>query len=219
MSENPIVRDAVDRRADQRTRTLLVALGAVLVLSLLALGAVTIYAMDQKGKAAEAGQNLAQRVRAACADPDTPIPADLEPLCEQAKDVANGGSDTAAIPGPRGEQGPAGPAGPPGPRGLQGVRGVGGGDGQDGKAGQQGAQGAAGAPGKAGVDGEAGPAGQDGQDGPQGPAGPEGPQGPPGPPGPQGPPGQDGQNPTCPDGSQPEWTRIGPRYLLTCPAA
>lgn len=114
---------------------------------------------------ANAGQDLAAEVQAACARGGD-LAAKLGRLCQQAADVKN-----QPPAGPAGERGPQGPVGPPGPTGAQGVPGP---------------QGVQGQPGTQGPLGSTGPVGPNGQNGTEGPAGPKGD---PGPPGPEGPPG------------------------------
>lgn len=189
-SSSPIIREAMASRAAPRLRFALAILVGLLVLSLIGVGVSVWYALDQRDKAAEAGRNLAERVRAECEKPGNGILAD-DSLCDEAQDVVD---ETP----PDNEVGPPGPEGPPGPPGLQGPPGVDGRDGQDGTQGPRGVageDGQNGSPGQDGSDGTQGPPGPAGEQGPQGPPGPEGPQGPQGPTGPGGDPG-----PACPDG-------------------
>jgi hypothetical protein len=174
-----IVNQAVAGRADRRLRRILLACAIGLILSLIAAGIATAYALDQRQKAAQAGVDLAKRVMDACEDPETITSNDLEPLCQQADDVVDN-TPASLLPGPTGPQGPQGPPGPQGPQGFIGPRGPPGDDGRNGTDGRNGATGASGTDGR------------DGNPGPQGPPGPQGATGPQGPPGQDGPPGPQG---------------------------
>lgn len=173
---------------DPRTRTVLVVLVALWLLTFAALIGISWNAYFQ-----EKGQkrSLAQQVSQAC-ETDEWGPAitteEKERLCDDAEKVIN----EETILGPEGPRGPEGPEGPPG------VQGVSGAEGAQGPPGRPGVRGPIGPPGVDGLDGEPGEDGADGADGAQGPPGADGSPGPPGPAGqdgadgaqgPQGPPG------------------------------
>jgi hypothetical protein len=129
-------------------------------------------------------QSLADRVKAACGQPDRgglsasacneadAVKANPQPAPEPGPAGTNG---VNGLQGPRGADGLVGPPGNTGPAGPAGVLGAMGLTGNTGPAGQPGA---AGATGDAGPAGPAGPAGAAGSTGPAGPQGPQGDKGP-----------------------------------------
>lgn len=197
-----VVEQAAQDGKDPRTRRIIAVLAALAVVSALVTAYALWYAFHEKSNEAQAGQNLAAQVAAACAV--EPVGPDLAPLCDNAVEVAKGD------PGDTGPQGPPGPPGPPGQ------------DGFDGLDGQPGANGRNGENGPAGADGQDGVNGTDGVDGEPGPAGPPGPEGPAGPPGPQGPQGERGEAATisggsisCPDGQYVRSVELSPSGVLS----
>lgn len=198
---DPLVKRAVDGRANHGLRWLIVAMAAVLVIALAALSWTVLYALDQRDQAAEAGANLAERVTDACSQRDR-IPEDLTTICEDAQDVAED-APGAPVRGPRGDAGPPGPPGEPGPAGSPGPSGAKGRPGSPGPGGEPGTPGPSGGP---GTPGEAGPPGPQGEPGAQGEQGPAGPKGEPG--------------PTCPEGTTQQEAAVltveGPRVAVLC---
>lgn len=221
---DPVVEQALKRRADRPLRIALAVLVGILLLSLVATGVATWYALDKRADAARAGVNLAERVQVECEKPEALRSPVVEDLCDQADKVAEeaptgllvgpegppgpqgpqgvsgppgspGRNGTDGLPGRPGSTGPQGPPGAPGNDGANGTPGAPGATGQDGPPGTPGANGADGNDGTDGANGQDGQVGATGPEGPQGIQGPEGPAGPPGPPGPAGPPGM-----TCPEG-------------------
>lgn len=147
---------------DHRGHRLFLALAAVAVLGVIALGwgvlSLKAYVDDlsqQQSAAAVVAQRLASQLHTLGVTPVVQPPAPLN-----------------------------GPAGPAGPAGVQGIPGPAGSPGIPGPTGVPGPTGPTGAPGATGQPGAPGTQGQDGA------TGPTGPQGPPGPSGAQGPPGQ-----------------------------
>lgn len=203
-STDAVVQDAVDGRANHGLRWIIVGLAAVLVIALGGLTWTVWYALDQREQAAQAGQSLAERVQAACAERDR-IPEDLTAICQDAEDVAED-PGSAAVRGPQGPTGPPGAPGASGPPGTPGSPGDNGRPGPGGEPGQPGASGDPGPSGEPGTSGEPGPQGEQGPPGPTGDQGPEGPRGEPG--------------PACPEGTtQQEVTVLtmeGPRTAVLC---
>lgn len=158
----PIVTDAVKNSKIKRTRWVLILI-AVLFLLLMGTSIWTSVMVLKRSQAqAEAGQDLASQVQAACND-TTPDSASLTQLCENADKVLLKGAT-----GDTGPQGPAGPPGPPGENGTNGADGKNGQNGTDGSDGQNGTNGKDGQPGPAGPPGPQGPAGKDGTNGADG---------------------------------------------------
>jgi len=197
--QDDIKHEAAAEGRDSGSRRLLLALIFVDVLAMLATLTSVYLGWQAARHDAEAGQDLATRVRAACKD-DRIDTEDLQTLCHQAVDVSEG----SALIGPQGNKGPIGLTGPqgvpgpPGSPGHEGPRGPAGTNGQAGKPGTNGDPGVNGQPGAtgaAGNDGATGPAGPAGEPGPQGEQGIQGPQGDKGEPGAQGEQGGRGPEP------------------------
>lgn len=218
-TKTEITEEATRAGRDPQTRRLIIVLSVIsLVMGLLTAWALW-YAYSKQEAKADAGQNLAAQVQAACED-DQVDDEPLSAICQRAAKVAEGDAPPAGpqgVPGPEGRTGPAGPAGPRGPEGPLGPKGDQGNEGTDG------ANGSSGPAGDDGANGAPGPTGATGPVGPPGPKGDQGERGEQGPQGPAGPPGEAGAaGPACPGGGAPQTytvlTQGGPQSILACPA-
>jgi hypothetical protein len=169
---------AVNEGRDHKSRLILVIVGALWLLTLGVLGAVTWNAyFDEKEKS----QTLAQQVAAACERGDLEK-ADQKELCEDAEKVIQD-EDPEGITGPEGPRGPQGIQGVSGPQGVPGAEGPQGPKGNRGlgEVGPSGSDGSPGSDGRNGINGSDGPPGPEGPKGEKGDTGDVGPEGPAGP--------------------------------------
>lgn len=107
-----IVDDAVQESTRGKTRTLLLALLALCLASLIFSGWAAYQAYKPVQEQAQAGTDLAAQVKQACADPKLNT-SDLKDLCDDADSVVDNKPD--AVEGPQGDEGDPGAPGEPGP--------------------------------------------------------------------------------------------------------
>lgn len=120
MNHDEIVEASVlDSKATGSRRTLLI-IAVVAAFLLLAAGAASTYAYIAIRGSAQEGVNLAQQIRAACAEPGIKTD-DIQDLCDEADNVVESAPEVVqGAPGPTGSPGSPGPSGLPGQSGEPG---------------------------------------------------------------------------------------------------